>query len=68
MKTITAAVRAKQGGLKLVEMCELIKMPRQTVYDTFKRDPAHFDELLIKAMRADCEKKIAELNNNNECE
>lgn len=51
---MTPAIRAKQGGLTVMQMVRLTNTPRQTLYDTFKRDPLAFDELLIKAMKQQC--------------
>ena len=59
---MTPSKRAQQGGLTVVKMVDLLSTPRQTLYDTFNRDPIRFDELLIKAMRAKCEQDVLKLN------
>lgn len=46
---MTPATTAKKGGLTVAKIVSLTNTPRQTLYDTFNRDPCKFIDIAIKA-------------------
>ncbi len=46
---MTPTTIAKKGGLSVTQIVSLTNTPRQTLYDTFSRDPSKFTDVAIKA-------------------
>ena len=55
---MTASKRAKQGGIKLTAMAEILDYSRQHLHTIFNDNPGRFDLMLFDAMRIKCESSI----------
>jgi AraC-like DNA-binding protein len=60
---MSAAKRAKQGGMNLNEMCEILGYSRQHLHRIFKENPQRFDIMLFDAMREKCIRQIRAIKN-----
>ena len=59
---MTASKRAKQGGLNVATMADILDYSRPHLHTIFNDDPKRFNLMLIDAMRIKCENDIKKLN------
>lgn len=65
---MTPSQRAKQGGIKLTVMAEILDYSRPHLYTIFNENPVRFDLMLFDAMRKKCESDILNIKLNNSVE